>query len=271
MASNLARRVGAAFVFVPTLSAVCWWGGVPLLVGTAFVVGVGTWEVLQFHRTKGGRPFIWAGVLMSLGVAAWFHWLGPRRVIDLFVVCALGTLVIALLRRRGGGSLLDVSSTLFGVAYVGFLGSTLLLVRNLPIPHAAPLTLTLLASIWIMDALAYFAGRAFGRRHPFPRVSPKKSVAGCVVGLLGALGTVRLAACWLEDVSWQDVLVIGSIVGIAGQIGDLAESLLKRDCGVKDSSDLIPGHGGAPDLFDSALFAVPLTYLYLVVRHGLWG
>jgi phosphatidate cytidylyltransferase len=269
MDANLIRRVGAASVFVPALAAAVWWGGIPLLLCTASIIGVGAWELFRLYQQKGVRPFLWPGVLMGVGVGAWLYGLGLRHVEGLLMLCTVGTLTAALVRRREGASLLDVGATLFGVLYVGLLGSALLLVRHLPLPFAAPLTLTVLIGIWITDTVAYFAGRAFGRTRPFVRVSPKKSVEGCVAGVLGGVGTVYVGNLSMKALAWPDVLALGLIVGVGGQVGDFAESLLKRDSGVKDSSALIPGHGGVLDRFDSLLFAFPLVYTYLVFRYGI--
>ena len=268
MDANLIRRVGAAFLFVPVLAATVWWGGIPLLVCTASFVGVGTWELFRLFQQKGACPFLWPGVLMGVGACVWFHEMGLRHVEGFLMLCTVGTLTTALIQRRGGASLRDAGATLLGVLYVGLLGSAILLVRNLPLPGAAPLALTVLASIWIMDTVAYFAGRAFGRTRPFVRISPKKSVEGCIAGVFGAVGTVWIGALWIKVLLWSDILALGLIIGIGGQAGDFAESLLKRDAGVKDSSAIIPGHGGILDRFDSALFAFPLVYVYLVFRYG---
>jgi phosphatidate cytidylyltransferase len=268
MDANQIRRVGAASVFVPALVATVWWGGIPLLICTASFVGIGTWELFRLYQQKGACPFLWPGILMGVGASVWFYGMGLRHVEVLLMLCTVGTLAVALVQRREGASLRDAGATLFGVLYVGLLGSAILLVRNLPLPCAAPLTLTLLVSIWIMDTVAYLAGRAFGRTRPFVRISPKKSVEGCIAGVFGAAGTIWLGALWMNALSLIDILALSLIVGIGGQVGDFAESLLKRDSGVKDSSAIIPGHGGILDRFDSALFAFPLAYIYLVFRYG---
>ena len=268
MRSNLALRVGAALVFVPAFAAAVWGGGWPLWMGTALIVGAGTGELFGLYRQKGIRPFLWPGVVMSVSLSIWSFRPALCRLDVLLVIFVTGTLSTALVQRRDGASLQDVAATLFGVLYVGLLGSALLLVRNLPIPHAAPLALTVLVSTWIMDAVAYFAGRWLGRTRPFVRVSPKKSLEGCLAGLLGAIGVVYLGAFWMENLLWSDILSIGLSVGVGGQVGDFSESLLKRDSGVKDASAIIPGHGGVLDRFDSALFAFPLVYAYLVFRYG---
>jgi phosphatidate cytidylyltransferase len=123
---------------------------------------------------------------------------------------------------------------------------------------------SLFACIWICDTAAYFGGRAIGRKKLFERVSPNKTWEGAVFGFVFAILTMIAAKyAVLEYLSVRDCIVLGIVVGIFGQIGDLVESLIKRDAGVKDSSAVIPGHGGMFDRFDSLIFVSPLVYLYL--------
>jgi len=124
--------------------------------------------------------------------------------------------------------------------------------------------IALLASIWMCDTAAYFGGRAMGRHKLFPRVSPNKTWEGAIWGFAAAIGTMLLARGLVVDyLSILDALVLGAMVGVLGQLGDLVESLLKRDAGVKDSSALLPGHGGVFDRFDSFIFVSPVVFLYL--------
>jgi phosphatidate cytidylyltransferase len=118
--------------------------------------------------------------------------------------------------------------------------------------------------IWVCDSAAYYIGSAFGKHKLFPRVSPNKSWEGAIAGFIFAVVTAVAAKYLLLDYLRTDqAVILGIIVGIFGQLGDLFESLLKRDAGVKDSSNLIPGHGGVLDRFDSLLVVSPLVYLYL--------
>jgi phosphatidate cytidylyltransferase len=124
--------------------------------------------------------------------------------------------------------------------------------------------LAIFISIWVCDSAAYFAGRAFGRHTLFERVSPKKTWEGAIAGFVGAIAAfVLMKELALPYLTFGQSLVCGVIVGVFGQLGDLVESLLKRDAGVKDSSSLIPGHGGVLDRFDSIMFVSPLLFLYL--------
>ncbi|MFB3056342.1 MAG: phosphatidate cytidylyltransferase, partial [Ignavibacteriaceae bacterium] len=126
------------------------------------------------------------------------------------------------------------------------------------------LIISIFASIWICDSAAFFGGTSLGKHKLFPRVSPNKSWEGAIFGLLFAVIAMVISKVIIIDfLSWLDVIIIGIIVGIIGQIGDLIESLFKRDAGVKDSSALIPGHGGIFDRFDSLLYSAPAVFLYI--------
>jgi phosphatidate cytidylyltransferase len=124
--------------------------------------------------------------------------------------------------------------------------------------------LALFAAIWLCDSAAYFAGTRFGRHKLLERVSPKKTWEGVIAGGIAAvLAFVLARALLLPYMTITTAVVCGLIVGVFGQLGDLVESLIKRDTGVKDSSSLIPGHGGILDRFDSVIFVSPIIYFYL--------
>jgi phosphatidate cytidylyltransferase len=126
------------------------------------------------------------------------------------------------------------------------------------------LIIAIFASIWVCDSAAYFIGSAVGKHKLFPRVSPNKSWEGAIAGFIFAVITLIAAhTLLLDEISMVDAVIIGIIVGVFGQFGDLIESLVKRDAGVKDSSSIIPGHGGIFDRFDSILFSAPCIFLYI--------
>jgi phosphatidate cytidylyltransferase len=124
--------------------------------------------------------------------------------------------------------------------------------------------LTVVLAVWVGDSVALFAGRALGKQKLAPKISPNKSQEGAVSGLLAsmAVGAVSIQAFGLGD--WWIGLAAGAAISIAGQIGDLAESLLKRQAGVKDSGSIVPGHGGILDRIDALLFAFPVGFLMAV-------
>jgi phosphatidate cytidylyltransferase len=133
-----------------------------------------------------------------------------------------------------------------------------------PAPRGLAWVLTVILVIWVGDSIALFAGRAFGNRKLAPMISPNKSQEGAVAGFLASMvvGAVSFQGFGLGD--WKLGLIVGAVVGFAGQIGDLAESALKRQAGVKDSGSVIPGHGGILDRIDALLFAFPAGFLMAV-------
>ena len=229
-----------------------------------------------------------AGGLLAAGISV--PWPSMAQMLLILLLAALPAVMGIELFRGKPGPLLNVATTLFGAAYAGLFMGALVGVRELFIPEDFPVyayfplrdgagtgevagelyrwggytVIAMFASIWVCDSAAYFAGRAFGRHRLFERVSPNKTWEGAVAGFIGALAAFQVAriVC-LPYMTVLQAAVCGVIVGCCGQIGDLAESLLKRDAGVKDSSAIIPGHGGVLDRFDSLLFVAPLVFVYL--------
>lgn len=205
-------------------------------------------------------------------------------VLGALLLFAIGTMIDQMFRKEGS-ALLNNVATFAGVTYVSLFLSTAIGLRQLfaaELPFGRYLqgmdaslversnalggltVLAIMVTIWTCDSAAYYAGRALGRHKLFERISPKKTWEGSIAGALGAVAAMIGMGQWfLPYLTVADAVIIGLIVGIFGQLGDLAESHIKRDAGVKDSSHLIPGHGGLFDRFDSLLFAAPLVYLYL--------
>jgi phosphatidate cytidylyltransferase len=278
MASETATRVLVAAVGIPIAVAVVLAGGWALaaLLGVAAVL-----VALEFYRMaerKPSRPLRALGaalcalfvVLAALRPAA-----GPAAAgfAHLLVVALLAVPAVAIWARGVEGEpLLSVSTTIFGALYGGVLLSFGLFLRHLPgsvgALHGTALVFLPVLLTWASDTFAYFAGRAWGTRKLIPRVSPGKTVQGAAGALVG---TVLVAAGYslLLDrfptyrVGLGAAVLLGLVISVAAQVGDLAESLLKRDAGVKDSGTLLPGHGGALDRFDSLLFTLPIAYYFL--------
>jgi phosphatidate cytidylyltransferase len=224
-------------------------------------------------------------VAVLTGGSTWpLQWQSLLWILLLFILLVL---LVELFRKRPS-PLLNIGATISGVLYVGlFLACTLGIreifsiiefpvgrvfgTAELSVLQAEQLwnwggwtVIALLASIWMCDTAAYFGGRSMGRHKLFPRVSPNKTWEGAAWGFAAAVGTMLLARTLLLGyLTVTDALVLGGMVGVLGQLGDLVESLLKRDAGVKDSSSLLPGHGGVFDRFDSLIFVSPAVFLYL--------
>ena len=208
---------------------------------------------------------------------------GPTGPLTLLVV--LGLVASCAVTAAGGidrAPLLSASTTVSGVLYTGGTLSFVVLLRHLPETHGAaaahPWEGTLLVSLplavtWVGDTAAYFVGRKMGRRPLAPRVSPNKTVEGGIAGLIAAPAAGALMGVVLQGfpnfpVSPPAGAAVGLVLGAGAQLGDLAESVLKREAGVKDSGALLPGHGGVLDRFDALFFTIPLGYgLILLARH----
>jgi phosphatidate cytidylyltransferase len=228
------------------------------------------------------------GSLLASGIALPFPTMA-QAVLILLLVSMPVILMIELFRNKPGATA-NVATTYVGALYIGLSLGAIVGLRELFIPEDFPVAayfpvqgiaipadviktldgwgiatvMSMLAAIWVCDSAAYFAGRAFGKHRLFERVSPKKSWEGAIAGLAAAVGLFLAARVTvLPYMTVPSAIVCGMIVGVFGQVGDLAESLLKRDAGVKDSSALIPGHGGVLDRFDSLLFVAPLMFVYL--------
>ncbi len=215
----------------------------------------------------------------------------PSQTQGLLIILLVSVAVMSLVElfRDKGSAITNLSTTIFGVLYVSLFFGTLIGIRELFIPLDFPMlryfpgeatlsatavaqvyrwggytVISVLAVIWICDTAAFHGGLSLGKHKLFPRVSPNKSWEGAVFGFVFAIAAAIAAKYLVLDyLPLGGAITLGVIVGVVGQLGDLVESLFKRDAGVKDSSRLIPGHGGVFDRFDSLLLVAPLVYLYL--------
>jgi len=279
---ELSRRVAVAAVGIPAGVIIIYLGGWILSGVLALLAVVGTLEVYGLAAARGWRPFRWAGAAASLLLVLTAAIAGSIHDWALWAICilaglALGSLAASVFRRGPGGDpLLASGTTLLGVAYAAIPMAFALFLREFPAAQGGPrnweaayLLMFPLVVTWMGDSAAYFTGKHLGRRKLFPSVSPKKTVEGGLGGLLGALaGSVAFAALFLNPagsvllpLGWA--AAVGVLIGVVAQVGDLTESVLKREAGVKDSGSLLPGHGGVLDRFDAVLFTIPLTYAVL--------
>lgn len=268
--SSLPRRLLSALLFLPlVLWAIHVGDWIWLLLIEAMVI-LGLVEFYRMARHKGADPHERTGVAAGAALAA-FMWAGhaggSAPVVTLFFLLVL---VLELRRRRPAGSIANLGATVLGVFYVGWLGGHLGLLRSLPEGIGAPegfgeraVYFTFLVT-WAGDTGAYFTGRAIGRRPLLAAVSPKKTVEGTLGGLVVSTLAGLAGGHWIvPQIGMHHAVVLGFLAGIVGPIGDLVESLMKRDFGVKDAGEAIPGHGGVLDRFDSLLFVAPVIYYYL--------
>lgn len=285
--SELTRRVVVGVIAAPLGVAIVFYGGAALAALLAILSALAAWEFFRIARASGLTPLEDVGIPLA-GVVPLFVHARYLRLFELplsgMALAVLVILAIALFVRGVNGKPLGAAaSTVFGVIYTGGMLSFAYAIRyhpyviesvrvplgGLAVTAGGLLLLLPVLLTWASDIGAFFVGRALGKRKLMPSVSPGKTVAGAVGGLAATVLVGWLYARFVLTPSTQLAFVRGGIVGfsllvsVAAQIGDLVESLLKREAGMKDSSHIIPGHGGVLDRFDSLLFVLPLAYVLL--------
>ena len=278
MDSNLVRRVGFALVAIPLALGIIWYGGLPLALLLALAAALGARELFGLALRQGVRPARVFGLVTAAALAplTYATLVAPdvRALVQpgwpyLAAVWLIALLSWALVARAPGENpLAAVSVTLFAVLYTGALPAFLILIRHAQFAErswpAAWLVFFPLVVTWVCDTAAMFGGRVLGGPKLAPTISPGKTRSGAAAGVLGGMlvAPVFSAAVFPRfgiAASLGQLLIIAAVLSVIGQIGDLAESLFKREAGVKDSSQLIPGHGGVLDRFDSLYFVIPVA------------
>ncbi len=264
---NLLQRIAVAVVAIPLAIAVIWWGGWVLATVLAGLGVLGAHEVYDFARRQGIEPLERTGWLAAAGIPLLAYW-ANAPVFYLGAIWLMFVMTLAMARRGPTGRpLAGVAITMFGCVYASGMLSFLIAIRhglnagNRPDAYVM-LTLFPLVITWVCDTAAMAAGTAVGGRKLAPVLSPHKTLAGAVGGTLGGvIAALALGKFVLNRYGWSftpgQLLLFGLAVSIVGQIGDVAESLFKREVGLKDSSTLIPGHGGVLDRLDSLYFVIP--------------
>jgi len=277
----LLQRVLSATVGIPVIVALILIGGVPYAVAVAVMLALG---ILEFYaatdpetsatspaypRLRRAAPTLFgqrmpafagcAGVVLLVAAA----YGGLDDLTGVFAGLIAGIFLILILRKDAQTGLRDWVWVVGGLAYVGFLGAHLMLLRDLD--DGRDWVFVAVFATFIADTAAYFVGRTLGSRQIAPAVSPGKTVEGGIAGLVAGFMAVFVLV-WVTglDVDEAKLLLLGLLLPIAAVVGDLGESLIKRGAGVKDTSDLVPGHGGFLDRLDSILFTTPLVYYFVI-------
>jgi phosphatidate cytidylyltransferase len=232
------------------------------LVVTVFTV-LGLWEFFSMLEAKGISTYKYFGTALGsiIPLSIVFRFEPTRKWELLFIVLLVLFIIVMQFRRRNSsGVTVGISTTLFGILYVAWFFS--FLIKIIYLPSGMGFLTAVLLITKLGDIGAYLIGTRLGRRPLMPRISPKKTVEGALGGLLfSVLGA--LACQPLTGLAYRHLALLGLGIGVLGQIGDLSESLIKRDCQVKDSGRIIPGMGGILDEIDSLLFTAPVFYLYI--------
>ena len=282
-------RVLSAAVAIPLAVVLIFWNpplphcphGIPFAVAVGLVAIAGTHEYYNGVRKLKARPVEVLGLLaVALFVVSALGY--GRSQIGAIFPAVLTLLLIASfcveLLRENRAPLVNVGATVFGAIYVGWLIMHLVVLRELPgkvtvgpYVRDAGAWLVMMAFIctWVSDTGAFFVGKFFGKKKLAPKLSPNKTVEGSIGGFVGAMASAIIVGTIIA-IPWYHSLVLGAIMGVLCQLGDLSESAIKREMGLKDFGHVLPGHGGVLDRMDSMLFTGPAMYYYVVLFLVNW-
>ena len=252
---------------IPAILYLLWQGGPAFASFIFLVMMIGLDEFYRMNTTGRQTPVKLTGYIFTGLMAAYYFWLPAITLLQglSLLTCFI---VITLFIEMGRDKLnptRNMGITILGIMYVPVLLGSVIALRNLDTVYSTYFTVSMVVAIWSCDSVAFIFGMKWGQKKIFPRVSPNKSWVGSLAGLVSTFVVyygLHVQGI-LPDLTLLDVAVFSIITGFFGQAGDFAESLLKRDAGVKDSGKLLLGHGGVLDRFDSIIFASPLTYAYL--------
>lgn len=258
----LIKRIIINIIFaVITLIAVIIWPSWAFMLWLMLIIGLGLNEFFDMILKKGVPVYKKTGIFMGLIIPLIVLKPVEEWILAFILLAFILFFFLQFFKKDHIDAILGISTTVFGVIYISWLGSYLLKIRQLE--NGALLLVFTLLVCKMSDAGAFFIGKNWGRHKLLKEVSPNKSIEGAIGGFFFSIIIAFISKAYLQDVPLSHLIILGILVGLAAQLGDLSESLIKRDCEVKDSGNLIPGQGGILDLLDSLLFVAPVVYLYL--------
>ena len=265
--SDLWVRVVTGAVYVILMVGGVLLGNIPTVVILSIASGICAAEFFFMARNDAKLPNEFFGIIAAVlypPTAYWLH-LGGMAVLTLLLLLALLVWYVFYPRAR----VTDVGLSFFGAVYTGMLLASALLIRpGFEEPWGGVMLLIVFVSVWLNDSAAYLIGSRFGKHKLAPKISPKKSWEGFIAGIVASMLTWLLFLLVPDvTITWWECLVFGLVCGLMSVIGDLAESRIKRNAGVKDSGTIMPGHGGLLDRMDS-LFLACVTAAILLIGCG---
>jgi len=258
-------RVLTALVTAPIVVACTYFGGLAFLILILALAVVSINEFYNMMKIRDFNPAYWVGNFFTVFFIVFAYYALKKNWEPAHSAILTGavmiTMISVLFLKRPKNAIADIGVTLLGMIYIGWFFSYFLFIRALT--DRGAYLLFMMGTIWALDIVAFIFGTAFGKHKLLPSVSPKKSIEGAVAGFVFCL-----SAAWIfgyyAGFDAAHSLILGAVMGVAAQLSDLFESMIKRDAGVKDSSNLVPGHGGVLDRIDSFILAAPVFYYYLV-------
>ena len=256
---------------IPAILYLLWRGGMGFALFIFLVMIIGLDEFYRMNTNERQSPVKITGYIFTGLMAAYYFWLPAITLVQGLSLLAW-LIIITLFIEMGRDKLnptRNMGIKVLGIMYVPVLLGSVIALRNLDTVNSTYFTISMVIAIWTCDTVAYIFGMKWGKKKIFPRVSPNKSWVGSIAGLVSTFIVFYglLVQGILPDLTLLDVAGFSIITGFFGQVGDFAESLFKRDVGVKDSGKLLLGHGGVLDRFDSITFASPLTYAYITIIY----
>lgn len=266
-------RIITALPLALVVAGLIWWAPQWLfLLALVATVELSLYEYFEISRAAGLNAFPAVGYLAGGALCLAQTAEASKSGVLIFAVLLLAVFLATVLALGRGAGLKEylgsAASTVFGILYLGFTLSWLTPLRFSQGSEGRTLTLFLFLVVWAGDVFALMVGRSMGRRLLVPRISPKKTVEGALGGLIGSLLVAWGCSLWFwQTADLKTVMLLAAIVAVAGQVGDLVESALKRSADLKDSGGLLPGHGGLLDRIDSLVFAVPALWLAVALQR----
>lgn len=276
-------RVITGVIGIPVAIVIIFYpGGLPLTVAAAVVAFLGGFEFYSGVRRSGARPITWTGLAATVLFVVAARVSDSRNALPIFA--SLFTLLLILsflveLLRFNRAPLTNIGTTVTGAVYVGWLISHVVMLRGIgghtitlwsySEKPGAWLVMFAFLCTWACDTGAFIIGRLYGKTKLAPKLSPNKTLEGSIAGLVCSVLAAALFGLVI-DLPPQHALALGAIIGLMTQLGDLSESAVKRELRIKDFGNLLPGHGGILDRFDSLLFTGPATYYYAVFLLRGW-
>ncbi len=265
--SSVTQRLLVIIFLLPAGIGLVMLGGIPFDLFLTLILAVSAWEYVHLARKGGYKPSQWLVIggtsVMALS-RSFIQFEYADLIISVIILVAMAVHLFDYEKGRDKAGT-DFAITLGGIFYIGWLGSYMISVRALP--NGLWWFMLALPAAWLADSGAYLIGSRFGKRKFSPRISPRKTWEGYLGGIVfGTLCTIGLTMLWslrMPSLTRVHGLIMGLVMSIITPLGDLGESVFKRQVGVKDSSNLIPGHGGVFDRIDSWLWAGVIGY-YLI-------
>lgn len=253
--------IGASLAFLAIL-----WKGFPFFIIIVIIALLGLKELYSIAHKRGYRPSYILGSILTLYFIIitvydiyCLNYYIENIIITFFIILIF---IFQLFKKDFSKVLAEISITIFGSIYLGYLLSFILKIKDLY--NGNYYLISLLIITWANDVGAYLIGTKLGKNKIFPKISPKKTIEGSIGGVIFGIAGTFVSKDWL-NLTFNELLSLGLIISIIAQLGDLFESVLKRGSGIKDSGTLIPGQGGILDCLDSLIFTAPIFYYYITL------